>query len=61
MINDEDHHQAFMDRSMKTLSEGDVDTFTSLWAEDRIHQSIYPFDPAEIKREREAIHTYAKA
>ena len=45
---------------MKTLSEGDVDTLTSLWAEDRIHKSLYPFEQGEFMRGREAMRTYAE-
>jgi hypothetical protein len=61
MINREDREQAFMDMTIKALSEGDLDAITEMWAEACTHQAIGPFDPGEIKRGREAIHAYAKS
>ena len=54
MTNSEVRYKSFMDRSMKALIDGDIDTFTSLWSEDCIHQSIDPFDQGEIVQGREA-------
>ncbi len=61
MINREDREQAFIDMTMKALSEGDLDAITEMWAEACTHQAIGPFDLGEIKRGREAIHAYAKS
>ena len=61
MTSSEVRYKSFMNRSMKALIDGDVDTFSSLWAEDCIHQSIDPFDQGEILRGREAMHAYAEA
>ena len=61
MTNSEVRYKPFMDRSMKALSDGDVDTFTSLWSEDCSHQSIDPFDQGEIVQWRKAMRAYAGA
>lgn len=61
MTNSEVRYKSFMDRSMKALIDGDIDTFTSLWSEDCIHQSIDPFDQGEIVQGREAMRAYAGA